>query len=154
MCSRPGFPASRVRGRIVVVGATDPALQDVHRVGGWGGSLLSGPEIEADAISTLMRGAPLRSLPTTLEWLELALAALILPALALARVRWPRVLIAGVVAAAAILVSAQLAFDSGVITLVVAPLVALLVAGAGAVLIPLALERRELSCAARALRAL
>ena len=137
-----------MRGRIVVVGATDPALQDVHRVGGWGGSLLSGPELEADAISTLMTGAPLRSLSTTLEWLELALAALILPALALTRVRWPRVLIAGVVVAAAILVSAQLAFDSGVITLVVAPLVALFVAGAGAVLIPLALERREL----RALR--
>ena len=145
---RPGFPASKVRGRIVVIGATDPALQDVHRVGSWGGSLLSGPELEADAISTLMRGAPLRSLTTTLEWLEVVLAALVLPALALTRVRWPRVLIAGVVVAAAVLVSAQLAFDSGVITLVVAPLVALFVAGAGAVLIPLALERREL----RALR--
>ena len=120
----------------------------MHRVGSWGGSLVSGPELEADAISTLMAGAPLRSLSRTLEWLELALAALALPALALARVRWPRVLIAGVVVAAAILVSAQLAFDSGVITLVVAPLVALFVAGAGAVLIPLALERREL----RALR--
>ena len=144
----PGFNASRVRGRIVVIGATDPALQDVHRVGSWGGSLVSGPELEADAISTLMAGAPLRSLSRTLEWLELALAALVLPAIALARVRWPRVLIAGVAVAAAILVSAQLAFDSGVITLVVAPLVALFVAGAGAVLIPLVLERREL----RALR--
>ena len=144
----PDFDASKVRGRIVVVGATDGALQDVHSSGGWPGQPLSGPELEADAISTLMRGAPLRSLSRTLEWLELALAALILPALALTRVRWPRVLVAGVVVAAAILVSAQVAFDSGVITLVVAPLVALFVAGAGAVLIPLALERREL----RALR--
>ena len=144
----PGFKASRVRGRIVVIGATDPALHDVHSVGSWGGTAVSGPELEADAISTLMRGAPVRSLSTTLEWLELALAALILPALALTRMRWPRVAIAGVLVAAAILVSAQLAFNSGVITLVVAPLVALFVAGAGAVLIPLALERREL----RALR--
>ena len=144
----PGFDAGQVRGRIVVVGATYGGLQDVHSAGGWPGQPLSGPELEADAIATLMAGAPLRSLPNTLDWLELALAALILPALALTRVRWPRVVIAGVLVAAAILISAQLAFNAGVVTLVVAPLVALFVAGAGAVLIPLALERREL----RALR--
>jgi serine/threonine-protein kinase len=144
-----GFDPRLVRGKIVVVGATDTALQDLQRVGGWGGGLLSGPELEADAISTLMRGAPVRTLPLALEWLELALAALLLPALALTRrLHWSRTLIAGVIAAAAILLSAQLAFGSGTITLVVAPLVALLVAGAGAVLFPLALERREL----RALR--
>jgi CHASE2 domain-containing sensor protein len=142
---RFGFDPKQIRGKIVVVGATDTQLQDLHSTAGWTGAQLSGPEIEADAISTLMTGAPIRALPTALQWLELVLAALILPLLALTRrIHWSRLIIVGVLVAAAILVSAQLAFNAGVITLVVAPLAALLVSGAAAVLIPLALERREL----------
>ena len=137
-------PASAFRGRIVVVGTVANDLHDYATVGGWPSQPMQGAEIEADAISTLMRGAPLRSLATPLEWLELVLAALILPALALLRVHWPRLILAGVLVAAAVLLAAQLAFDSGVVTMVVAPLAALLVGGAGAVLIPLVIERREL----------
>ena len=54
-------PLAQLRGRIVVVGATDSDLQDFHTAGGWPSAPISGPEIEADSISTLMRGAPLRS---------------------------------------------------------------------------------------------
>jgi CHASE2 domain-containing sensor protein len=133
------------RGRIVVVGATAGVLQDAHTVGGWASQPMSGPEIEADAIATLMTGAPLRSAPPLVNWLLLVLAALLLPALAWRRVRWPRLVWTGLAAAVALLVGSQIAFNSGTINLLVPVLVTLLVSGTGAVLIPLALERRELA---------
>jgi len=72
-------------------------------------------------------------------------AALLLPALALRRVRWPLLVWTGLAAAAALLVGTQLAFDGGTINLLIPVLAALVVSGAGAVLIPLAVERRELA---------
>ena len=50
----------------------------------------------------------------------------------------------GFAGAAATLVGTQIAFDTGTISIVVAPLAALLVSGAAAVLVPLGFERREL----------
>jgi CHASE2 domain-containing sensor protein len=133
-----------LRGKIVVVGATATDLQDQHAVSGW--SLpMSGPELEADAIATLMRGAPLRLAPALVNWLLLIVAALLLPLLAWRRVRWPRIVFTGLGVVAALLVATQLAFNSGAITLFVPILAALFVSGVGAVLIPLALERRELA---------
>jgi CHASE2 domain-containing sensor protein len=137
--------ASALRGRIVVIGATEGYLQDQHKVGGWASQPMAGPEIEANAIATLMTGAPLRSAPPLVNWLLLVVAAVLLPALAWRRVRWPRLVWTGLAAAAALLVGSQIAFDNGTINLVVPVLVTLLVSGTGAVLTPLALERRELS---------
>ncbi|HUB75811.1 MAG TPA: CHASE2 domain-containing protein, partial [Solirubrobacteraceae bacterium] len=134
--------------KVVVVGATEPVLQDVHSVGDGDASLMSGPELEADTISTLLAGAPLRAASSLLSWLTLILAALMLPLLALARRPWPWIALIGVAAAAAYVLAAQLAFDGGTIVLLIPVLAALVVAGVGAVLVPLALERREL----RALR--
>ena len=71
--------------------------------------------------------------------------ALLLPALALRRVRWPRLIWTGLAAAAALLVASQIAFDSGTINLLVPVLATLLVSAVGAVLVPLAIERRELA---------
>ena len=137
-----------LRGRIVVVGATDTDLQDQHAVGGWS-EPMSGPELEADAIATLMTGAPLRSAPGAVNWLLLIVAATLLPALAWRRVRWPRVVAVGLVVLAALVVGTQLAFDSGTISLFVPVFAALFVSGVGAVLVPLALERRELAALRR-----
>jgi len=140
----PGFNPASVRGRIVVVGATAGDLQDTHTVD-YGPNLpMTGPELEADAISTLMQGAPLRSAPPLVNWLLVIVAAVLLPMLALARVRWPRLVLTGIAAGAALLVGTQLAFDSGTVNLLVPVLATLVVSGAGAVLISLALERREL----------
>ena len=72
-------PPAQLRGRIVVIGATAGELQDVHTVSGWASAPMSGPEIEADAMATLMRGAPLRSAPAVVNWLLLVVAALLLP---------------------------------------------------------------------------
>ena len=141
----PGFNPALVRGRIVVVGATAGDLQDTHTVD-YGPNLpMTGPELEADAIATLMTGAPLRSPPLLVNWLLVIVGALLLPLLALRRVRWPRLVWTGLAAAAALIVGTQLVFDSGTINLLVPVLATLIVSGAGAVLISLALERRELA---------
>jgi len=140
-----GFNPALVRGRIVVVGATAGDLQDTHTVD-YGPNLpMTGPELEADAISTLMTGAALRPASAAVNWLLVIVAALLLPALALRRVRWPLLVWTGLAAAAALLVGTQLAFDGGTINLLIPVLAALVVSGAGAVLIPLAVERRELA---------
>jgi CHASE2 domain-containing sensor protein len=140
----PGFQASAVRGKVVVVGATSPDLQDLHAVSG-SSALMSGPEIEADAISTLLTGAQLRAAPAIVNWLLVIVAALALPFLAWRRVHWPLIVLAGLATAAALVIGTQIAFDTGTINLFVPVLAALFVGGVGAVLIPLALERRELA---------
>jgi CHASE2 domain-containing sensor protein len=53
-------PTGRFRDKLVVVGATAPALQDLHPVS-WPGGEMDGPEIHANAIATLLAGAPLRA---------------------------------------------------------------------------------------------
>jgi CHASE2 domain-containing sensor protein len=46
--------------KIVVIGATAPTLQDVHETSVSRGSMMSGPEIHAQAIGTVLAGFPLR----------------------------------------------------------------------------------------------
>ena len=53
------FDAAAVRGKVVVVGATAPVLQDEHATAA--GSLMSGPEVQANVIATALAGFPLRS---------------------------------------------------------------------------------------------
>lgn len=52
------FPANAVKGRVVVVGATAPVLQDTHATSA--GSPMSGPEVQAASIATALAGFPLR----------------------------------------------------------------------------------------------
>jgi adenylate cyclase len=53
-------PASKLRGKVVVVGATASTFQDVHPVATSGRLPMSGPELQANAIQSLMRGSPLK----------------------------------------------------------------------------------------------
>lgn len=55
------FDRAGVRGKVVVIGATAPVLQDMHSTAV--GSPMSGPEVQADVISTALAGFPLRSPP-------------------------------------------------------------------------------------------
>ena len=77
---------SLLRDRIVVVGATAPTLQDVHATPTSPDRLMSGPEIQANAIWTALHGLPLRSAPRLLGWLAILVLGL-LPALATMRGR-------------------------------------------------------------------
>jgi len=113
-----------VRGRIVVVGASAATLQDVHPTPTASGELMSGPEIEANAIYTATHGLPLRDAP---RWIDLlAILALgVLPALASLRLRALLAALLAPGAAVAWLVIAQVAFDHGHVLSVAAPLFAL-----------------------------
>jgi CHASE2 domain-containing sensor protein len=114
---------ARVRGRIVVVGAASPTLQDVHPTP-TSDTPMSGPEIEANAIDTVLRGMPLHGTP---RWagLLIVLALGFLPALLSLRLR--PLIAAAVVPAIAFgyLLIAQRAFDHGRILPVAMPLFAL-----------------------------
>jgi CHASE2 domain-containing sensor protein len=102
---------ARVRGRIVVVGAASPTLQDVHPTP-TSDRLMSGPEIEANAIDTVLRGMPLHGTPT---WgsLLIVLGLGFLPALVCLRLGTLGAAISAPLVAAAFLVLAQYVFEHG-----------------------------------------
>jgi adenylate cyclase len=126
---RGRVPATFFRGKIVVVGLSAPALQDVHATPTT--PTMSGPELEANAIATALAGFPLRSAPAW--WNVLLVVALgLLPALVGLRARPLPTLTAAAAGGIAFAGSAQLAFDHGRIVGVVYPLVALLVSSVGA----------------------
>jgi CHASE2 domain-containing sensor protein len=115
---------ARVRGRIVVVGAAAPTLQDVHPTPTATGQLMSGPEIEANAIYTATHGLPLRDVPSWLKLLSIALLG-VFPAVASLRLRALLAALTAPAVAVAWLLIAQLAFDHGHVLPVAAPLFAL-----------------------------
>jgi len=138
----PKFDLSAVRGKVVVVGATAPTQQDVHPTPTSGSKLMSGPEIQANAIWTAPHGFPLREVP---GWLDVlfVIALALAPALLSLRLGAAAVGVTSVALGAAWLVGAQLAFEAGHVVAVVAPLAALLVATAGAVIAIHLAERRD-----------
>jgi response regulator RpfG family c-di-GMP phosphodiesterase len=111
------------RGRIVVVGATAPSLQDLHATP-TSSEPMSGPEIQANALWTALHGLPLRDAAL---WLNLGLVVLLGVAIPLVRLRLPVLATAGVALglAAVYLVAAQALFAHGTVVWVVAPLLAL-----------------------------
>jgi adenylate cyclase len=121
------FPAAAVRGKIVIVGAAAPELQDIHSTPTSGSQEMDGPEIQADAAATTLAGLPLRNGP---GWLNVALIVVFGAALPLAsiRVRLWRTLGAALLLAAVFTVATQLAFDSGTIITFTYPLLTLLLA--------------------------
>src|SRR3954468_9705289 len=72
----PKTDLSAVRGKVVVIGATAPTQQDVHPTPTSGSKLMSGPEIQANAIWTALHGFPLRQAPGWLDVLCVVLLAL------------------------------------------------------------------------------
>ena len=130
-----------IRGRVVVVGGTAPTLRDVHTTPVGGEELMAGAEVQANAIWTAMNGLPLRSAPWWAGILSMALLALV-PALTRWRLQLVAVGAMSLLAAAAFLAGAQLAFERGTIIDVTAPLVALLASAAGAVAWSEMIERR------------
>jgi HD-GYP domain-containing protein (c-di-GMP phosphodiesterase class II) len=125
-------PDSTLKDKIVVVGGTAPTLRDVHSTPVGGEQLMAGAEVQANAIWTALQGLPLRSAPPWVDLLVLALLAMLPPL-----VRWRLPLgvvgIATVVAGAAFLVAAQVAFEAGTIVDIAAPLLALILGAFGAI---------------------
>jgi adenylate cyclase len=69
-------PRGALKDKVVVVGATAPTLHDLHATATSGDGFMNGPELQANAIQTLMRGAPLRNAPGALNVAFILLAAL------------------------------------------------------------------------------
>ena len=118
------FDPALVRGRVVVVGATAPTLGDLHPTPTSDGELMSGPEVQANAIWTAQHGLPLRSAPDWVGWLAIALLGLG-PALATVRGRAMRAVMAAPLLAAGWLATVQVGFEAGLILPVSYPLMAL-----------------------------
>jgi adenylate cyclase len=133
-------PAWFFRGKIVVVGLSAPALQDIHATPTT--PTMSGPELEANAIATALAGFPLRSAPS---WWNLLLIVTLglLPAVVGLRARPLPTIAAAVVGGLAFAGAAQLAFDHGRIVAVVYPLLALIAASVGALAAHYLLEAFE-----------
>jgi adenylate cyclase len=136
------FPPDFFRGRIVVVGASAPSIQDVHPTSTSGSDEMSGPEVQASAIATLQEGIPLRSVP---EWIDIALIvlmALIAPLLGM-RLGLLWVTVAALAAMGAFIVGAQIAFENGHMIAVTYPLLAAFIATIGVVGVRYFTEVRE-----------
>ncbi|HEX2413076.1 MAG TPA: adenylate/guanylate cyclase domain-containing protein [Solirubrobacteraceae bacterium] len=117
------FAPQAVRGKVIVVGATAPSLQDLHGTSTTKGGLMPGPEVHANAIATALANFPLRSSAWWLNALLVVLLAVAAPFAAL-RLRMAWAITIGIAAIVALLVGAQLAFEGGTIVTVVYPLVA------------------------------
>lgn len=134
-------PASRIRGRIVVVGASAPSLQDVHATPTSDG-LMSGPEVQANAIWTAVHGVPLRDAPGPVGILAVMLLGAVGPVLT-RRLRPVRAAVLGIAIGAAYAVLAVLAFDRGTVVPLVAPLLACVVGVVAGVVASHLAETRE-----------
>jgi response regulator RpfG family c-di-GMP phosphodiesterase len=136
------FDPLRVAGKIVVVGTSDPTLQDLHSTPTSGSDLMSGPEIQANAIATALHGVPLRSAPL---WLDLLLIVLVGSAIPLVRMKLRLLRAAALVPVLALAFAAiaQLAFDHGLILSVVPPIAALVVGAIAMVVVSNLTEIRD-----------
>jgi adenylate cyclase len=139
------FERGTFADRFVVVGTTAPSLQDVHPTSVGGEKPMSGPEIQANAISTIREGFPLKALPPSVDLAVILLFALLAPAAALA-LSPLRGLAISIGAALTYVVVVQLAFNGGLILPLVLPLAAIGLSAAGTVTVhyvTAAIERRR-----------
>ena len=121
---------------------TAPTLRDVHATPLSSDALMSGPEIQANAISTALRGLPLRDAPGWAALLALVAMGL---APAFARLRFAGAAPVALTAAVALAWAgiAHGAFAAGIIVPVTYPLLALALGTVSSVGVALILERRE-----------
>jgi adenylate cyclase len=133
-------PASFFRHKIVVVGATSALLQDIHPTST--DPLMPGPEIQANAINTILRGFPLSGAP---GWLNILLIVVLGFAVPLASLRLRPAASVALAVAIGILyaIVVQLAFSGGLILSFVYPLGALILAGIGSLAVQLVSEAFE-----------
>ncbi len=120
-----------LKDRVVVVGSSAPSLQDLHPVPTVRDGLMPGAEVQANAISTVLRDFPLREAPWWLDALASVLLACVVPVASLRLRAWWSIFV-GTIALAGWLVAAQALFEDGLVVNVVPPVVALLVGGVGA----------------------
>ncbi|HET7855063.1 MAG TPA: adenylate/guanylate cyclase domain-containing protein, partial [Gaiellaceae bacterium] len=122
-------PKGAFRDKIVVIGPSAVALQDIHPTSI--DSAVSGAEVQANAISTALHGFPLRSVPGELTLALIVIFGLLAP-LASLRLSLVWTLALSVTAAAAYLIATQVAFESGHVLSFIYPFGTLVVSSVGA----------------------
>jgi len=137
---RGEFDPASVRGKVVVVGATAPVLQDLHSTAA--GSPMPGPEVQGEAIATALAGFPLRSPSGVVTGLIIVMLALLAP-LAGIRLETVGVCLVGVGVLALWSVATQLAFNSGTVLDYSDPLAAVVLATGGTALLGMWSDSRE-----------
>jgi adenylate cyclase len=133
-------PKNFFQGKIVVIGATAPSLQDIHPTST--DSAMPGPEIQANAIETVLKGRPLSSFPGWVTIVAIILLGAVVPVISLRL---------GPVAATSVafalgglfLLGEQLAFNSGKVGTVVYPVGGLIISGTGSLAVQLLTEAME-----------
>jgi adenylate cyclase len=125
-------PRGLFRNKIVVVGPSAPSLQDVHPTSTTGNGLMSGAEIQANAIETVRRSLPLEPAPGGVNVALIVLLGLVAPLASLWLLSPLRAIALSLVAGAVFVVAAQLAFNGGWIVSFVYPLGTVLLASFGA----------------------
>jgi adenylate cyclase len=105
-------PRGFFRGKVVVIGSVAPSLQDQSATSTSGNGLQPGPEIQAEAISTVLRGFPLNGTP---GWLAvvLLLGFACLPPLLSLRMPPLAAFLMSVLVGGVYLVITQIVFDAG-----------------------------------------
>jgi adenylate cyclase len=121
---RGDFPPGLFAGKLVIVGASSPILQDLHATATTGDVDMPGPEIWGNAAATLLQGVPLRDAPGWLNILLIAFLGIAVP-LGSLRVRQWRSLLDALALAVVFTVAVQIIFNSGRIVTFVYPLLAL-----------------------------
>ena len=124
------YQASQFAGKIVIIGDSAPILDDIHATATTSGGQMSGPELWANAVDTLLRGAPLRFAPGWLNVLLICLLGVTVP-LGSLRLRGWRALLDALALAVVFTIATQVAFNSGRIVAFVYPLLALAVGTLG-----------------------
>jgi adenylate cyclase len=124
-------PPSVFKDKVVVIGATAPSLQDIHATPT--GAVMSGPEIQADAVATALAGFPLRSLPTLWNIVLIVALGLVVPLVSLRA--GPLISVSvGVLGFALFSFGTQMAFEhGGRISSYVYPMSALVMATVGSI---------------------
>jgi serine/threonine protein kinase len=120
------------RGKIVVVGATASSLQDIHATSA--GADMAGSEVQANAIDTVLRRAPLRQSGKPIDVLLVLLLAFFAPLLSI-RLKPLPALLASVGLGVLFAVVVQLIFNGGTIVPFVYPLLALVLSVIGALVV-------------------
>ena len=136
----PKLPKNVFTNKIVVVGATATNLGDIHATSS--DSAMPGPEIQANAINTVLHNFPLSGAP---GWVNIVLIVLLGAAVPLVSIRvGPVVALAvAVVLGGVFLVFAQLTFNAGTVVTVVYPMLGLVLSTGGTMGVGLRADRRE-----------
>jgi adenylate cyclase len=134
------IPPSFFKDKIVVIGPTAADLHDIHPAST--DPQMSGAEVEANAIDTVLRGFPLSTVP---GWVNVVLIVLFGVAVPLAALRVRPIVSIGIAVAIGVVfaIVAQLLFNGGTIVSFAYPMLALVLSAVGSLAVQLVTEAFE-----------